>query len=127
MIRTKRIYEAPEPEDGYRVLVDSLWPRGISKARANVDEWLRGAGPSIGLRKWFHAHPNEWEDFRERYLGELAAKGPLLDKIALRSRRARVTLLYAFHDPDRNHAAVIKEFLEERTADPPGTTDRRRA
>lgn len=114
MIKTKRIYERPETEDGYRVLVDRLWPRGLSRARARIDEWLKDAGPSDDLRRWFHAHPDRWEEFRMRYREELIGRGSLLDKIAARSKNSRVTLLYSYRDATHNHAAVIKEYLEER-------------
>lgn len=114
MIRTKRVYERPEVDDGYRVLVDRLWPRGLTKEKAGVDEWLREAGPSDQLRKWFHDHPDKWDEFRTRYVEELNRKGNLLDKIASRAARGRVTLLYSYHDNAHNQAVVIKEFLEER-------------
>ncbi len=113
MLATKRVYEAPDPRDGFRVLVDRLWPRGISKERAQVDEWLREAGPTDQLRKWFHQNPERWEEFRERYLKELADRKHLFDKIVSKSHRGRVTMLYSYHDPVHNQAVVIKEFLED--------------
>jgi uncharacterized protein YeaO (DUF488 family) len=113
MIRIKRVYERPETDDGYRVLVDRLWPRGISKERAGVDEWLKEAGPSDDLRRWFRDNPEEWEDFKASYVEELRTKGTLLDKITSKSEKARVTLLYAYKDPEHNQAVVLKEFLEE--------------
>jgi len=112
MLSTKRVYDTPDPGDGFRVLVDRLWPRGISKEKAHVDEWLREAGPSNELRKWFHQSPDRWEEFKERYWEELAGKKELFDKIVSKSRRERVTLLYSYHDPVHNQATVIKEFLE---------------
>lgn len=114
MIRTKRVYERPEVDDGYRVLVDRLWPRGLTKERAGVDEWLKEAGPSDQLRKWFHDHPDKWDEFKARYIEELNSKGNLLDKIASRAASERVTLLYSYHDDAHNQAVVIKEFLEDR-------------
>ena len=112
MLKTKRVYDKPEMEDGFRVLVDRLWPRGLTKDRARVDEWLKEAGPSDDLRRWFHAHPDKWEEFRDRYVAELKKKGTLLDKIASRSKKGRVTLLYSYHDNNHNQAVIIKEFLE---------------
>ena len=122
MIKTKRVYERPETEDGYRVLVDRLWPRGLTKERAKVDEWLREAGPSDDLRRWFHDNPGEWEGFKASYRKELTRKSCLLEKIASKSCRARVTLLYSYHDPQYNQAVVLKEFLEELKSRPkPGS------
>ena len=112
MLKTKRVYDKPEMEDGFRVLVDRLWPRGLTKDRARVDEWLKEAGPSDDLRRWFHAHPDKWEEFKDRYVAELKKKGTLLDKIASRSKKGRVTLLYSYHDNKHNQAVIIKEFLE---------------
>lgn len=114
MIRTKRVYERPEIDDGYRVLVDRLWPRGLTKEKAGVDEWLREAGPSDELRRWFHDHPDKWDEFKVSYVEELKKKGTLLDKIASKACSGRVTLLYAYHDEAHNQAVIIKEFLEER-------------
>ncbi len=113
MLRTKRVYDRPDADDGYRVLVDRFWPRGLTKERAGVDEWLKEAGPSHDLRRWFHENPEEWEEFKASYREELRTKGTLLDKIASKSNKARVTLLYSYHDPEHNQAVVLKEFLEE--------------
>lgn len=109
MIRTKRVYERPETDDGYRV----LWPRGLTKGKAGVDEWLREAWPSDDLRRWFRDNPKKWEEFKASYREELRAKGTLPDKKASKSSKARVTLLYSYHDPEHNQAVVLKEFLEE--------------
>lgn len=114
MIRTKRIYERPESDDGYRVLVDRLWPRGLTKEKAEIDEWLKEVAPSDGLRRWFHDNPDRWADFKASYTEELMTKSALLDKISKRSFTGRVTLLYSRHDEEHNQAVVIKEFLEER-------------
>ncbi len=114
MIKTKRIYEEPKAEDGYRVLVDRLWPRGLTREKAHVDEWLREAGPSDELRKWFHEHPDRWDEFRASYTEELMKKGALLDKIAARGARGRVTLLFSYRDLEHNQAVVIKEFIEKK-------------
>jgi uncharacterized protein YeaO (DUF488 family) len=113
MIRIKRVYEEPELDDGFRVLVDRVWPRGLTKEKARVDEWLKEAGPSDDLRRSFHDDPEKWEEFRASYREELKRKGMLFDKISSRSSKARVTLLYSYRDPEHNQAVVLKEFLEE--------------
>ncbi len=113
MIKIKRIYDEPMPEDGYRVLVDRLWPRGLTRERAHVDEWLKEAGPSDDLRKWFHKHPEKWEEFKACYTEELKKKSDLLSKIAQKGSRGRVTLLFSYRDLEHNQATVIKEFIEE--------------
>ncbi|MFJ9812589.1 DUF488 domain-containing protein [Streptomyces sp. NPDC101158] len=113
-VRTRRVYEPPEPDDGLRVLVDRLWPRGISKADAHVDVWPKDLTPSTELRRWYHGDEGEFEEFRRRYgkeLDEPAAAEALAD---LRTRAAQgpVTLLTAAKDPSRSHTAVLTEALE---------------
>jgi uncharacterized protein YeaO (DUF488 family) len=113
VFKIKRVYDAPDAEDGIRFLVDRLWPRGIRKeALANV-QWLRDVAPSPELRKWFGHDPARWSEFRIRYRRELenhpAGWAPLLDTIT----KDNVTLLFAARDPERNQAAVLKELLEE--------------
>lgn len=115
MIKTKSIYEAADSDDGYRVLVDRLWPRGLTRERADIDEWMREAGPSDALRKRFHADPSKWDEFRAAYFDELKSKGTLLDKLIVRSREARVTLLFSSHDKGRNQAVILKEYLDDAT------------
>jgi len=107
----KRIYEKPVRRDGYRVLVDRLWPRGITKDSAALDEWLRDIAPTAQLREWFDHQPERWSEFRERYLIELGAQGPLLDTLRARAAQQRVTLLYAARDKKMNHAVVLQEAL----------------
>lgn len=109
-IRTKRIYEHPEPSDGYRVLVDRLWPRGVSRERAAVDEWARDLAPTPDLRKWFAHDPDRFEEFARRYEGELA-QNPGLDRLAQRALDAPLTLLYAAADSEHNHAVVLAGAL----------------
>jgi uncharacterized protein YeaO (DUF488 family) len=108
--RVKRVYAPPAEDDGLRVLVDRLWPRGLSKAKAQVDEWLKEIAPSPELRKWFHAHPDNWSDFREAYLAEARAN-PALPGLRSLARKQRITLLYGFHDEDHNHAVLLRELL----------------
>jgi uncharacterized protein YeaO (DUF488 family) len=108
--RARRVYEPPAEDDGLRVLVDRLWPRGLSKAKAQVDEWLKEIAPSPELRKRFHADPERWDDFREAYLAEARAN-PALPGLRSLARKQRVTLLYAFHDEAHNHAVLLRELL----------------
>ncbi len=110
-IQRKRIYEDPSPQDGYRVLVDRLWPRGISKADAQLDAWLKSEAPSNELRKWFHQNRSQWGAFRRRYLGELRQHRESLRPLARRARHRRVTLLYASTDPEHNNAVVLEQYL----------------
>jgi uncharacterized protein YeaO (DUF488 family) len=113
----KRVYKPPETEDGVRVLVDRLWPRGLSRERAQIDLWLKEIAPSDALRRRFHANPAGWEDFKTAYYAELeqspaqSAARDLLDRLT----REPVTLLFAARDETRNNAAALKEWLDERT------------
>jgi uncharacterized protein YeaO (DUF488 family) len=109
----KRVYEPAEPGDGRRVLVDRLWPRGLSKTAAAVDEWLRDVAPSPELRRWFGHDPDRFAGFAERYRAELA-RNPALDDLLDEVRVEPVTLLYAAKDERVNHARVLAEVLEER-------------
>ncbi|MBN2565812.1 MAG: DUF488 family protein [Candidatus Eisenbacteria bacterium] len=110
-IQLKRIYEAPSPDDGIRILVDRLWPRGLSKADAKLDDWLRSAAPSNELRKWFHADRSQWGEFRRRYLSELKVHSEDLRQLSELSKRKRITLLYSSKDEERNNAVVLREYL----------------
>lgn len=112
-LKTKRIYEDPEEKDGYRVLVDRLWPRGVSKAQAQLDEWLKEIAPSTELRKWFNHEPEKFEDFCNRYKSELTGRTKSVDHLLELTGKQIVTLLYAAKDKEHNHALVLKEFLEE--------------
>lgn len=114
MFRIKRIYASPAPEDGLRVLVDRLWPRGLSKEAAAVDEWLRDIAPSTALRKWFHADPGRWTEFTGRYRAELRSAEPAaaLEKLRAMGRdHETVTLLFASREERRNHASLLVEIL----------------
>jgi uncharacterized protein YeaO (DUF488 family) len=111
----KRAYEGPGPQDGTRVLVDRLWPRGVSKKEAGIDVWLKDIAPSDGLRKWFAHDPNRWEEFRRRYRGELnTSKQEAVRRLMDLARKGRVTLVFAAKDARYNNAVALKEFLEER-------------
>ena len=108
----KRIYDAPMRSDGFRVLVDRLWPRGISKRRAKLGDWMPDLAPSTELRKWFGHDPERWNEFRRRYRAELVRKPSLINSIRDRLLDERVTLLYAARDPIYNQAHVLKQFIE---------------
>jgi uncharacterized protein YeaO (DUF488 family) len=112
-IQIKRIYDPPEPGDGYRVLVDHLWPRGVSRERARLDEWARELAPSDELRKWFDHVPERFAEFRRRYREELAAHPELLKRLGERASRGRLTIVYAARDREHNNAAVLAELLRE--------------
>jgi uncharacterized protein YeaO (DUF488 family) len=112
-IGLKRVQEPHSPSDGYRVLVDRLWPRGISKARAALDAWRADLAPSTPLRQWYHRDLNRWEEFRRRYRNELRGHASALEALRERAARERVTLLYAARDPERNHARVLREVLRK--------------
>jgi uncharacterized protein YeaO (DUF488 family) len=112
MIRIKRIYEPPAAADGRRVLVDRLWPRGMAKDEAKVDEWLKEVAPSAELRTWFGHDPARWTEFRTRYREELEHQGELLDRLRAEARKGTVTLLFAAKDEEHNNAVVLKELLE---------------
>lgn len=121
MIKLKRAYEPASSDDGYRVLVDRLWPRGIAKANLKIDSWEKDLGPSTELRKWFGHDPERWTEFRRRYLQELddPGKQPLLESLADRARHGTVTLIYSARDTEHNQAVVLKEALDRRVG--PGT------
>jgi uncharacterized protein YeaO (DUF488 family) len=113
-IRTKRIYQAAEEADGRRILVDRLWPRGMSKERAKLDGWEKEIAPSDDLRKWFHLKEGRWEEFRARYKAELNDKDAELDALAAMARSGTVTLLHARADDEHNNAVVLREVLLQR-------------
>ncbi|MGH7997601.1 MAG: DUF488 domain-containing protein [Opitutaceae bacterium] len=112
MIRLKRAYEEPSREDGARILVERLWPRGLTKARAKLDLWLKEVAPSPELRQWFGHEPAKWERFEERYWKELQAAEEAVDLLRRRAAEGTVTLVYAAHDEQHNGALALKRFLE---------------
>lgn len=113
-VRVKRVYEEPSAEDGFRVLVDRMWPRGLSKQRARMDQWLRDIAPSDALRKWFGHEPEKWKEFRDRYFRELETKTDLVKDLEHRAEQGRLTLLFAAKDEERNNAVALKEYLGSR-------------
>lgn len=116
MIRLKRVYDPAAPEDGARVLVDRLWPRGVSKERARLTAWMKDLGPSTELRKWFGHQPERWPEFRLRYLAELQQpqKQAMLEDLRRQAAAKTVTLLFGALDTERNEAVVIEEAVERR-------------
>ncbi|MGY6278237.1 DUF488 domain-containing protein [Methylomonas sp. MgM2] len=108
-IRIKRVYEPAEPQDGRRVLVDRLWPRGLTKEQAHIDLWLKGIAPSTELRQWFGHNPERWEAFKERYLAELKDNPEPIQRLKEELDKGKVTLVYAAKDEQHNHALVILE------------------
>ena len=110
-IKIKRIYDRPEPEDGFRVLVDRLWPRGIRKDEARLDLWLKEVAPSTALRREFGHHPARWAEFRRRYRTELEQQPQAIALLRDKASRGPVTLLYAARDAEHNNAAALKSIL----------------
>jgi uncharacterized protein YeaO (DUF488 family) len=110
-VAIKRIYEKAEAHDGYRALIDRLWPRGLSRQRAALDAWLRDLAPSSELRAWFRHDPKRWSQFARRYRAELRTHGEALAALRHRAERMRVTLLTATREPRINHAVVLRKLL----------------
>ncbi|HET7589084.1 MAG TPA: DUF488 family protein [Solirubrobacterales bacterium] len=110
-VRTKRVYEEPAPGDGFRMLVDRVWPRGVSRERARLDEWDRTLSPSTELRKWFGHDPGRYEEFRRRYLEELQGHRDRLSELRSLARQGTLTLVYGAKDPEHNQAIVLAEVL----------------
>jgi len=113
LIRVKRVYEPPSLDDGYRVLIDRFWPRGLSKESARLDEWLREEAVSDELRRWFNHEPEKWNEFRAKYRKELDAYREELRGLLRRTRGKNLTILYAAKDEEQNNAVVLKEYLEK--------------
>lgn len=112
-IKLKRVYEDSAKEDGRRILVDRIWPRGLTKAQANADVWLKEVGPSSDLRKWFNHEPDKWPEFKRRYAVELKANPAFTELRQLVDDSAAVTLVYGAKDTERNQAVVLKELLQK--------------
>jgi uncharacterized protein YeaO (DUF488 family) len=110
----KRAYESLSASDGYRVLVDRLWPRGLTKEKLKLDVWMKDLSPSPELRKWFSHDVAKWAEFQKRYRKELQAHPDLIQELKKRSRQGRVTLVFAAHDEVHNNAALLKKYLEGR-------------
>jgi uncharacterized protein YeaO (DUF488 family) len=112
-IKIKRVYEQPDRKDGERILVDRLWPRGLTKEKAGVDLWLKEIAPSTELRKWFDHDPEKWQRFRRRYETEIRDKDDLIKVLRQKAREGTITLIYGARDEKHNEALVLKQFLEK--------------
>jgi uncharacterized protein YeaO (DUF488 family) len=110
-VKLKRAYEPPAVEDGTRILVDRLWPRGIKKADAALDLWMKDVAPSTGLRQWFGHETDRWQEFRRRYVDELRQKSDLVDELRALARKGPITLVFGAHDQTHNDAVVLREIL----------------
>ena len=110
-VRVKRAYEPPAPDDGTRILVDRLWPRGLKKEKAALDEWMKEIAPSTELRKWFGHAPERWQEFRHRYRSEIQQHPAELEQLHKFTQNGPVTLVYSAHDDEHNNAVVLKDFL----------------
>ena len=113
-IRTKRVYEPASKSDGVRVLVDRVWPRGVSKEAAGVAAWRKGVAPSTELRKWFAHDPGKWDEFKRRYAAELDAASEEVDALLELARGRTLTLVYSAKDEEHNQAVALREYLEAR-------------
>lgn len=111
MIKLKRIYEAASPKDGKRIYVDRLWPRGLKKEDAKMDAWLKDLAPSTELRKWYGHDPSRYDEFKRRYIRELASKSQIIERIREEGRTQVVTLLFSAKDTEHNNAVVLKEIM----------------
>ena len=110
-IKIKRAYDKPAAEDGLRILIDRLWPRGLTRNKAAIDHWAKETAPSTKLRKWFSHDPDRWREFRRRYIGELKAQAFQVDEIRKLARNGPITLVYAAHDELHNDAVVLRDIL----------------
>ncbi len=115
MLRVKRIYQPPEKKDGVRILVDRLWPRGLTKEKAKIDLWLKEIAPSDTLRKWSHHDPERWPEFKKRYFAELAEIPEQVKNILSQSKGKTVTLLFGAKDEQHNNAVALREYLEKQS------------
>jgi len=113
MIKLKRIYEKAEASDGYRILVDRLWPRGVSKEKAKLDLWFKDIAPSTELRKWFGHDPKKWPEFQKKYTAEIVANKEIFNQLKkIVKKEKQLTLLYAAKDEEHNEAVSIKDLLK---------------
>ena len=112
-IQVKRVYDPPSADDGLRVLVDRLWPRGLSKASLKLDEWMKEIAPSNELRQWFGHDENKWAEFQKRYFKELDGHSDLIEQLLQKSHTGKLALLFAAKDEEHNNAVALKEYLEK--------------
>ena len=111
MIKIKRIYDTPKPDDGFRILVDRLWPRGLTKEKAKIDLWLKEIAPSDELRKWYSHDPKKWGEFRKKYFKELDVRKELANQIVQKTKEGDVTLLYSSKEEKINNAVALREYI----------------
>lgn len=116
-IQIRRAYDPPRRGDGYRILVDRVWPRGVSKDDLDLDEWQKDIAPSTRLRQWFGHAPQRWEGFQERYFAELEQKQDAVRDLVKRARQGRITLVYGARDPDHNQAVALRAYVRARAAE----------
>jgi len=114
MIKIKRVYGKPEKEDGFRVLIDRLWPRGLTKEKVKIDLWLKDLSPSSDLRKWFRHEPEKWPEFKRKYFSELKSKKDSLKLLAEKARNGKVTLVYGSKEERFNNAVALSEYVKKR-------------
>ena len=113
VIKTKRVYDSPSPDDGFRIFIDRLWPRGLSKTNVNVDLWLKDLAPSTELRTWFQHDPTRWQEFQKRYAQELTRHSEAINELVAYAQQGPVTLLYAAHNQNCNNAIALKAYMRE--------------
>ena len=113
-IELKRAYDRAAESDGYRVLVDRIWPRGVTRDDLRIDAWLKDLAPSAGLRKWFGHDPAKWDEFKQRYADELEQRSDALEQLLETARTRRVTLVFGAKDTEHNNAVALKEYLDHR-------------
>lgn len=112
-VKIKRVYESPQDQDGQRILIDRLWPRGLTKEKARIDLWLKDVAPSTELRKWFNHEPEKWPEFQKRYSKELLNNQTTLNELLLKIKKSNVTLVYSAKDELHNDAVLLKSYLEK--------------
>lgn len=113
MVKIKRVYDPLSSEDGIRILIDRLWPRGIKKEEAKIDEWMKEIAPTTDLRKWFSHDPAKWPEFRKRYITELKNKSELFERLRSEAKKGTITLLFAAKDAEHSNAVILKEVIEK--------------
>lgn len=111
-VRVKRVYDQPDKNDGYRVLVDRLWPRGMTKKNVHIDEWAKEIAPSTALRKWFKHGSGKWTEFKKKYSAELDQHREEIERLAEKARKQTVTLLFSARNTEQNNAIALKEYIE---------------
>jgi uncharacterized protein YeaO (DUF488 family) len=115
VIQVKRAYETASKNDGTRLLVDRVWPRGLKKEQLQLQSWMKEVAPSTALRKWFQHDPDKWEEFRRRYFRELEKNPEAWQPLLAYAKRGRITLVYSAHDAEHNNAVALKQFLDEKS------------